>query len=135
VPHFIQKEIFPIKPNALKVFITCLFIVPIVEFVAIFPLFELILLLFVFPYHLSSSLVLFRCVFVIDQPKTFHQSKFLLRTSKFETFVKSMSHLGMSFQDSGLANLLLNKHNGLNVQKTMEMLRLVWFRYYKSCIL
>jgi hypothetical protein len=46
-----------------------------------------------------------------------------------------MSHLGMSFQDSGLVNLLLNKHNGLNVQKTMEMLRLVWFRYYKSCIL
>jgi hypothetical protein len=63
--------------------------------------------------------------FVIDQPKTFHQYKFLLRTSKFKTFGKSMFHLGMSFQDSGLANLLLNKHNGLNVQKTMEMLRLV----------
>jgi len=40
------------------------------------------------------------------------------------TFDRLTSHLGMSFQDNGLATLLLNNHSGLKTHKTLEMLNL-----------
>jgi hypothetical protein len=42
----------------------------------------------------------------------------------FKMIDRSISHLGMSFQDFGLTTLLLNNHSCLKVQGTLEILDL-----------
>lgn len=58
------------------------------------------------------------------QIKTSHQFKFLLVTFRFETFDRSMSHLGIFFDDVDQTTLLLNNHTKLNAQETLKMLNL-----------
>ncbi len=58
------------------------------------------------------------------QRKTSHQFKFLLVTFRFETFDRSMSHLGIFFEDVDQTTLLLNNHIKLNAQETLKMLNL-----------
>ncbi len=56
-----------------------------------------------------------------------HQSEFSQKKKKkvqIRTFGRLTSHLGMSFQDNGLATLILNNHHGLKIHKTLEMLDL-----------
>jgi hypothetical protein len=54
--------------------------------------------------------------------KLHHQLIFLLKTFRFKTFGKQLFHLGIFFQDRGLATLFLNNHNGLKTQDTLKML-------------
>jgi hypothetical protein len=53
-----------------------------------------------------------------------HQSQNFQRTSRLKTFGRSMSHLGMFFWDLGITTILLNNHSALNIQETLEMLKL-----------
>lgn len=49
-------------------------------------------------------------------------------TFRFETFGRSMSHLGIFFEDVDQTTLLLNNHINLNAQETLEMLNLFGFK-------
>lgn len=52
------------------------------------------------------------------------QSQNFLRTSRLKTFGRSSSHLGMFFWDLGITTIPVNNHSALNIQETLEMLKL-----------
>jgi hypothetical protein len=126
---FYPISFLKIQPNALQGVFNVYFM-SLLLFVAISSFFVDIILFWLFPRHFChpwcfSSVFLSLAKFRSSQTKISHWSKLLLWMFIFKMFDRSMSNLGMSFKNLDQLILLLNSHNGLKAQETLEMLDLL----------
>ncbi len=109
------------------VFPRCFYDAVVVGFWFCFMLTFLYVCNFLTIYHLWCCLLVFLLLIKLRlSPNQNVPSIWIFTKKKVQiwTFGRLTPHLGMSFQDNGLATLLLNNHHGSKTHKTLEMLNL-----------